>query len=238
MLAKDLEDGKEVVTDDLFRHIPFIESETFDGILGADIFKGLPSPRYIKTHLPYELLKHQLEKHPNIKIIQTIRNPKDTLVSWYHHFRSDSQMGAFHGTWDQFFEMFKEKRLPWGGYFEYTSNWYKFNKERKKSLILVYEEMKKSHKDHVIKIAKFLGYDLSDKVTDLIEEKSTFEEMAKTMFTKVPGWKYNRSSFIRRGRIGDFLNYISDGQSQLIDAKCREYLEPLGIQFDYGNVNN
>ena len=109
MLANDLEEGKEVVTADLFRHIPFMEIERIDGTLGSDIFKALPSPRYMKTHLPYEVWKHQLEKHPDIKVIQTIRNPKDTLVSWYHHCRSDSQMGAFHGTWDQYFEIFKEK---------------------------------------------------------------------------------------------------------------------------------
>ena len=237
MLAKDLEEGKEVVTSDLFRHIPFMETERIDGTLGADIFKTLSSPRYIKTHLPFELWKHQLEKHPNIKVIQTIRNPKDTIVSWYHHFRSDSQMGAFHGTWDQYFEIFKEKRLPWGDYFEHNANWYKFNKDRKESLILVYEEMKKSHKDHIIKIAKFLGYDLSGEVINLIEEKSTFKEMAKTMFTNVPGWKHDRSSFIRKGEVGDWVNYFSEEQSQHVDAKCKEYLEPIRLKFDYGNVN-
>ena len=101
-------------------------------------------------------------------------------------------------------------------------------------MILVYQEMKKSHKDHII---KFLGYDFSDKVIDLIEEKSTFKEMAKTMFTNVPGWKHDRSSFIRKGEIGDWINYFSEEQSQHVDAKCKEYLEPLGLKFDYGNVN-
>ena len=236
MLAKDLEEGKEVDTADMRRHIPFIETENPDGTFGADAFKDLPSPRYMKTHLPYELWKQQLEKHPNIKVIQTVRNPKDTLVSYYHHCRSGSSIGAFHGSWDQYFELFKQKRLPFGDYFEHIADWYKFNKDRKRSLILVYEEMKKSHRDHVIKIAKFLGYDLSDKVVDLIVEKTTFKDMSKTV-KHSPGWKSDRSNFIRKGEVGDWANYFSEDQSKFIDAKCKEYLEPLGLKFDYGNVN-
>ena len=202
MLAKDLEEGKEVITTDVLRHIPFVETENPDGTFGADIFKALPSPRYMKTHLPYELWKQQLDKHPNLKIIQTIRNPKDTLVSWYHHCRSDFNIGAFHGTWDQYFELFEQKRLPWGDYFEHNANWYKFNKDRKESLVLIYEDMKKSHRDHVIKIANFLGYDLSDKVVDLIVEKSSFKDMSRkinAVLKQSPGWKSDRSNFVRKG---------------------------------------
>ena len=69
MSAKDLEEGKDVDTADLRSHIPFIETEHFDGTFGAHAFKDLSSPRYMKTHLPYELWKQQLERHPNIKVI-------------------------------------------------------------------------------------------------------------------------------------------------------------------------
>ena len=240
MLAKDLEDGKEVNTTDVLSHIPFIETEYPDGTFGADIFKALPPPRCMKTHLPYELWKQQLEKHPDIKVIQTMRNPKDTLVSWYHHCRSDINSGAFHGTWDQYFELFKQKRLSWGDYFEHNANWYKFNKDRKESLVLVYEEMKKSHRDHVIKIAKFLGYDLSDKVVDLIVDKSSFKDMSNKInpiLKQSPGWKSDRSNFIRKGEIGDWVNYFCENQSTYVETKVQEYLEPLGLRFDYGNVN-
>ena len=231
--AKDLEEGKPVETTDLFQKIPFIETEWPDGTVGSDIINNLESPRFMKSHLPYQIWKHLLEKHPTLKTIQTMRNPKDTLVSYYHHMRADIHTGAFHGTWDQFFEMFKEKRLPWGDYFEHTVNWYKFNKDRKESLVLVYEEMKKSHRDHVLKIAKFLGYDISDKVTDTIVEKTSLNAMSKDfndMLKESPAWKSDRAGFIRKGEIGD-----SEGQSEFVDAKCKEYLEPLGIiKFEYG----
>ena len=238
--ANEIEKGKTVDSLDMLQKIPFIETEWPDGRTGADNFRNLESPRFMKTHLPYEVLKPQLEKHPNVRIIQTLRNPKDALVSYYHHLRGDCQLGAFHGSWDQFFELFKEKRLPWGDYFENNAAWYKFNKDRKESLILLYEEMKKSHRDHVIKIAKFLGQNLSDKVIDVILEKSTVREMSKNingMMSGFPSWKSDRSSFIRKGEVGDWVNYFSKEQSDYVEAKFREYLRPLGIKFEYGDVN-
>ena len=104
--AKEIEKGKAVDSLDMFQKIPFIETEWPDGRTGADNFRNLESPRFMKTHLPYEVLKSQLEKHPNVRIIQTLRNPRDALVSYYHHLRGDCQLGAFHGSWDQFFELF------------------------------------------------------------------------------------------------------------------------------------
>ena len=58
-----------------------------DGHTGADLAKKLKSPRVFKCHLQHQLWEPNLDKNPNVKIIQTTRNPKDTLVSYYHHFR-------------------------------------------------------------------------------------------------------------------------------------------------------
>ena len=128
--AKDLEKGGDIPIDDFFTKIPFMEIEWGDGETGADKFTKLTPPRFMKTHLPFELWEKQLKKHPNLRVIQTIRNPKDTLVSYYHHYRSDPTMGAFNGTWDQFFKLFKEKKLPWGDYFQHNAAWYRFNKNK------------------------------------------------------------------------------------------------------------
>ena len=113
-MAEQLEKGNDYDPVDIFHKMPFIEAELADGTLSADIAAKLPPPRYYKSHLPFSLWRKNIEKHPDIKIIQTIRNPKDTLVSFYHHYRSDGAGGAFNGTWDQYFERFRGRKLIWG----------------------------------------------------------------------------------------------------------------------------
>ena len=233
--AKELEEGKGIQLAFL-SEIPFIEAEFSNGKTGADDFRNLPHPRMMKTHLPCEIWKGKLEKNPNLKIIQTVRNPKDTLVSYYHHCRNESHLGRFNGTWDQFFEVFKKKQLPWGDYFDDITECFKFFKTRENILVLPYEEMKKDQRGYVIKITKFLWYDnLSDHVIDLIVEKSKAQNMKKQvnpMFKKDSVWRKD-GDFIRKATVGDWANYFSKEQNEYIDAKCKEHLKPLGLTFDY-----
>ena len=236
--SKELEEGQDVPVTGVSEQmpIPFMETERAYGETGADQFNNLESPRFMQTHLPYKLWRAQLEKYSNVKLVQTIRNPKDTLVSYYHHMRNEGVLGAFNGTWDQYFQLFKERKLPYGDYFEHMADWLNFLKERNNTLILRYEEMKKDHRGHVMKIAKFLGQDISDKIADVIVQKSTVQNMSKEINSVVKGlttWNKD-GNFIRKGQIGDWVNYFSKEQSEFVDAKCEEYLKPLGITFDYG----
>ncbi len=189
-------------------------------------------PRIIKTHLPLQVLKDNIDKFPNMKIIQTIRNPKDTLISLYHMFRMTKALGLFKGTWDQFFTLFKSGKVPGSDLFEFTLAWYNYNKTRENSLILIYEETKQDLRSHVVKIASFLGYDLSDKVIDYITEKTTFKNMAsdpKYNKADVPVFDSSKSKFLRKGMVGDWAGYMSDEQSAYIDAKYKEFFEPAGL---------
>ena len=180
MLGEDFQEDTELDDKEMLRIIPFLELAILQGPwkCGVDMFTALEGRRFMKTHLPFELWKGPLEKYPGVKVIMNIRNPKDTLVSFYHHYRSAGMLGAFNGTWDQFFEVVvKAKMLPFGDLFQNTADWYKFNKDRENSLILTYEEMKKDHRGHLIKIAKFLGFDLSERVIDLILKRSTMKSL-------------------------------------------------------------
>ncbi len=63
--------------------------------------------RFIKCHLPFEIMKENVAKRPELKIIQTMRNPKDTITSWYFHNKADELLGCFDGTWEEFFQLVK-----------------------------------------------------------------------------------------------------------------------------------
>ncbi len=228
--AEQLEDPTYVPSRGIVHKVPFLEVESPTGETNAQKLSQFScGQRLIKTHLPVELLQENLSTHPKVKIIQNIRNPKDTLVSYYHHMQTSSMLGEFTGTWDQYFELFKANKLPSGDYFKITSDWYKFNKDRENSLILTYEEMKKDHRGHVIKIAKFLGHDLSDTILDLIVEYSTVKSMSKTFAPTA----HKKLVQVRKGLVGDWMNYFSQEQSDYVDALCEKHWRPLGLSFEF-----
>ncbi len=239
--AKDLLDGKEVpksnVGSNHFLELKY-QGQHMDGVYCSDIFAKADHPRTAKTHLPLRFLKDQLDRSPETRIICVLRNPKDTLVSYYHFHRMNIQLGWFNGTWDQFFEIVKEKDLLWGDYFEHVAEWYKFLKDRKNTLILRYEEMKTHLKEHVVKIAQFTGKELADEVIDIIVERVTLKNMAKDKrFNAEEGteafFKLGRAKLIRKGEVGGWKNYFNVEQNEYIEMRCKEMLDPLGLQFDY-----
>ena len=149
--------------------------------------------------------------------------------------QNDHSLGVFKGTWNQFFKVFKEEKLQSGNFFQVTYDWYKFNKDRENSLVLVYEEMKKDPKAHVIKIANFINQPISDKVADVITEKTSVKQMSAVVhdaMKQLTAWNPERK-FVRKGTVGDRMNYFSEEQSQYVNEKCQRYLEPLGLKFEY-----
>ena len=84
--------------------VPFLESDAVDASFLKDqgkepvndninLIRSMSSPRIIKSHLPMPLLPSTLMD--TCKVISCIRNPKDTVVSYYHHhllFRGVSHM--------------------------------------------------------------------------------------------------------------------------------------------------
>ena len=75
--------------------------------------KNLPSPRIIKTHLPFEFLPPKLLD--TCKVIFVGRNPKDVCVSFYHHHILLSEF-KMTGTFLDFAEMFLQGTLAYGSY--------------------------------------------------------------------------------------------------------------------------
>ncbi|KAL9987009.1 hypothetical protein ACROYT_G001243 [Oculina patagonica] len=74
------------------------------------MFESFPSPRVFKTHLPYDLVPKPSDQATKPRYIYVMRNPKDTAVSYYHHYLSAPSTQNL--TWDAFFELFIKGEGP------------------------------------------------------------------------------------------------------------------------------
>ncbi|XP_026468555.1 sulfotransferase 1 family member D1-like [Ctenocephalides felis] len=106
----------------------FIEFSAFrehfpDTITPVDNMK---SPRNIKTHLPASMLPDEIwEKKP--KIVYVARNPKDVIVSFYHHFR---MLEGYYGTFEEFADTIMEDKLYWSPYWNHLLDFWKLRNQK------------------------------------------------------------------------------------------------------------
>ena len=234
-----LERGEVVERQDRLA-VPFLEKQyPGGGPLGCKLAEEQPNPRTIKSHLPLCFWKDGLDKSPETKVIQTIRNPKDTLVSYFHFYRMNMSLGCFNGTWDEFFDLVKNDKIFFGDVCQSMADWYRYNNNRENSSIFVYEDMIKNLRGNVKKLADFLGCRVSDNVLDIISEKTTFNNMCNDPnlnVTGIPTFKQEISKFLRRGKVGDWKDYFSEEQNEYIENKCKKIFDPIGLKFKYETV--
>jgi hypothetical protein len=170
-------------------------------------------------------------KEGQVKVIIVIRNPKDTLVSYYNFYRMWEGYGKYRGTWDEFFDVHQSKLVSYGNYFDWYESWLPLI-SLPNVLLVKYEDMKSALPDVLARTSTFLGKAMpSDVRYDLIQHLS-FESMKQndmTNYRLLPGFDYAISPFMRKGKVGDWKNYFSQDQAALIDRAYKERIERLGV---------
>ncbi|XP_077203210.1 sulfotransferase 6B1-like [Paroedura picta] len=190
--------------------------------------KKLPSRRIIVTHLSPHALPSSIFKN-KAKILVLIRNPKDTLVSYYHFI---NKIGIFPpSTWDDHFTSFMDGKVAWGSYFDYLAEWDKYIDEENITAIS-YEELKENLNVGLKKIAQFLGFSLNEEEIQSIVDKSTFAAM-KQKGSETHG-EFGDILF-RKGSVGDWKSMLSESQNKEMDKRFEECLSrtKVGAKIKY-----
>ena len=83
--ADDLEATAKIP---IHHRVPFLEYSRRDQGPILDLIEKIPPPRIIKTHLPARFFtNHRNVVDKKTKVVYGMRNPKDTLVSFYNFYR-------------------------------------------------------------------------------------------------------------------------------------------------------
>ncbi|CAL1535197.1 unnamed protein product [Lymnaea stagnalis] len=180
----------------------------------GQLMEGLPSPRVLNSHMWFNYLPKQISAKKT-KIILTVRNPKDTAVSFYNHHMAIKTMYIYDGPFKDWFQLYMDGRVDYGDYFNYYKDWDHVIKSNPDHPLLVvrFEDMKKDLPKEIRKMADFLQITLDDQLVEDIATAAGFDVMKQA---------YQNSNsvskdLLRKGGVGDWKNWLTVAQSERID---------------------
>ena len=95
------------------QRVPFLEAGT-SARFPQPNYNTLPSPRIVKTHLPYNIVPKSANEDNKCKYIYIARNPKDVAVSRFKFTTSLKVFGnGFNGPWEFYTKLFVEGNGKW-----------------------------------------------------------------------------------------------------------------------------
>uniref|UniRef100_A0A0N5BN64 Sulfotransfer_1 domain-containing protein n=1 Tax=Strongyloides papillosus TaxID=174720 RepID=A0A0N5BN64_STREA len=203
-------------------HQDFIVDSPFIEMYGSEVLDLYPSRRVFKTHFLYDWVP----KSKEAKYVYCARNPKDTLVSYYHHMRNLKIANWENGEFDVMFEMFMNDEIESGGYFRHIKSWLPhFNDDN--VLFLVYEEMCKDLKGSIVKIGNFLGGNAlevveNEELLQKVVTECSFEGMKKKNDMFACQAAYHTPTFVRKGGSRNWKDLMTKEQSDRLDKKFNE----------------
>lgn len=201
-----------------------------------DIQKIETSPRVLNTHLNYRFLPEDL-KVKKIKTILIVRNPKDTLVSFFNH-RNGIDLYHYDGKWEDWLPMSLKGKLDNGLYGQYLTEWEDAIKEGPgfPLHIVYYEDLKDFGVCEMEKLCKFLEVDLeADFIKDILQ-LCDFKKMADEKIPKEilkSNLFKNNFRLYRKGGIGDWKNWFTVSQNEMFDDLWKKTMEDSDFKFRY-----
>ncbi|XP_029462923.1 sulfotransferase 1C1-like [Rhinatrema bivittatum] len=214
--------------------IPFLEICSPKPIpSGVDILETTPSPRTIKTHLPFQLVPKSFWKL-NCKTIYVARNAKDCAVSFYFFDRMNVTQPE-PGPWHEYLQNFMDEKLSWGSWYDHVRRYWD-EKDKHRILYLFYEDIKEDPAREIRKVMQFLEKDLGEEVLKKIVHSTTFQVMKENPmanYTSFPTFilDHSVSPFMRKGKVGDWKHHFTVAQNEAFDADYQRKMAGTTLAF-------
>ncbi|XP_072943485.1 sulfotransferase 1E1-like [Epargyreus clarus] len=192
--------------------------------------KTLPSPRFIKTHMPLSLLPPSLLE--TAKVVYVARNPRDVAVSNYYHIKSHQVIPA-EGEFKPFWKLFIDNHVIWSPYFEHVKEAWR-QRNHPNMAFIFYEELSKDLPGVARRLAKFFGKEYSEEQFEALYNHLKFDNFKNNKSVNMAEWQKTgiiTDSFIRKGKAGGWRDHFDEEMMQQADRWIEENLRDTDLQF-------
>ena len=204
---------------DLFPHLEEVGKEFIEKQANKD------GKRLIKTHLPYQMTPQSSKA----KYIFVSRNPKDCVVSFFHHTRGfPKHYGFADGDFDVYFNLFIDGMVDFGSYFTMLRSWFD-HKDDDNVLFLTYEALRCNTRETILSIAKFINMDYYHKlleqdehILDEVLKHSSLECMKQNPIRWCSERPSEQTPFIRNGGVGSWGEILTSTQVAILDNMMKK----------------
>lgn len=188
-----------------------------------------PSPRFIKSHLPLELLPTVVNS--DCKVIYVARNSKDVAVSWYH-FQKHQKHLQYEGTFEHFCDMFIADHTIYSPYWKHVKEgWAK--RHRANTLFLFYEDLNKDLPGVIKKIVTFFGKNYTEEQIAKLAEHLNIDNFRKNPMVNQasPDNQIKAEKFIRQGKTGGWKEEFTLEMDEKFNKWIADNLKDTDLTF-------
>lgn len=174
-------------------------------------------------------------------VIAIFRNPRDVLVSFYHHCKTVKHYDV-DITFNEFFDNFVAGKVPCGPIWLMYNEMYKYYAENPKTcMYILYEDMKTNLRAQIRRICKFLmkPEPQSEQEWSQFLDHLSVDRMRQNRTINRHDWDKlglrnpKGFEFVRKGQVNDWKNFFSEQQSIIFDEMVTSKLSPE-LQKIYG----
>ncbi|XP_075969854.1 sulfotransferase 1C4-like [Anticarsia gemmatalis] len=194
----------------------------------------MPSPRFVKTHLPLSLLPPSLLD--TSKVVYVARDPRDVAVSSYHLARLFKIMD-FPGTFKDYWNLFVKDLVNLSPFFPHIKEAWDV-RHHPNMLFLFYEELIKDLPAAVLRVADFLGKELTEEQLARLCDHLSFENFRKNESVNYQslrefGLLTPDENFIRKGKAGGWRDYFDEEMTQQAEQWIADNLRDTDLRFPH-----
>jgi hypothetical protein len=191
---------------------------------------------------------HYLHPRGMKNVIIVYRDGRDVMVSWYHHCLLPGEYGNnrlvnktrksvsfkdyenIRKNMPEFIEYaFTRQKHPGFSYSDFIKFWH----NRNDVVYVRYEDLKKNTIEELRRIV----FERSGKQLFVNEAKNIVEEFSFSRMTGRKPGEEKKTSFIRKGIVGDWRNYFCQRAKKVFDFYAGAYLIKLGYEEDHAWIN-